>query len=263
METVALEAEVDLVNGAGDRPPASLAGIAPALWEQNGHAEHAEDPTAASEADVARLAGIVESLLFASGAPVPLARLIEALDGPDRREVTAALRLLGERYEQEGHGLRLAHVAGGYQLRTPSEHGPWVRRLLGQKPPRLSRPMLETLAIVAYRQPCTKVEIEAVRGVDADAVLTTLMERRLIRIAGRKETPGRPLLYVTSREFLEVFGLPDLQALPPLKELGCGAELLAARDLTIGPEGIVPTDPEAAVVDAEPPPDASAEGDES
>jgi segregation and condensation protein B len=98
--------------------------------------------------------------------------------------------------------------------------------------------MLETLAIIAYRQPCTRVEIEAVRGVDADAVLSTLLERRLIRIAGRKEAPGRPLLYTTTRDFLEVFGLPDLGALPPLRDLGDGATLLAATDLTVTPEGV-------------------------
>lgn len=254
MDTATLESEVEFVNGAGDD--------APGIWEGNGHETATEadaaaiepDPPATPEADLGRLAGILESLLFASGTPVPLARLIDALDGPDRREVTAALTLLTERYERDAGGLRLVHVAGGYQLRTPAEHGPWVRRLLGQKPPRLSRPMLETLAIVAYRQPCTKIEIEAVRGVDADAVLTTLTERRLVRIAGRKETPGRPLLYATTREFLEVFGLPDLQALPPLKELGEGAELLAARDLTVGAAGVLPTDPEP------PPPLAADDG---
>jgi segregation and condensation protein B len=177
---------------------------------------------------------VIESMLLASGAPVPLVRLVEALDGPPRREVAAALRTLGESYEREGRGLRLVYVAGGYQLRSAPEHGPWVRRLLGGRPPRLSRPMLETLAIIAYRQPCTRPEIEAIRGVDADAVLTTLLERRLIRIQGRKEAPGRPMLYGTTRDFLEVFGLPDLQALPPLGELGEGAEALMARVDTAG-----------------------------
>jgi segregation and condensation protein B len=187
-----------------------------------------EGPGAEPET-VGRLAAIVESMLLASGAPVPLVRLVEALDGPERREVTAALRALGESYEREGRGLRLVYVAGGYQLRSAPEHGHWVRRLLGGRPPRLSRPMLETLAIVAYRQPCTRPEIEAIRGVDADAVLSTLLERRLIRIVGRKDSPGRPLLYATTKDFLEVFGLPDLQALPPLAELGEGADALAAR----------------------------------
>src|SRR5262249_58556666 len=101
-----------------------------------------------------------------------------------------------------------------------------------------SRPMVETLAIVAYRQPCTRVEIEAVRGVDADAVLSTLLERRLVRIVGRKEAPGRPLLYATTRDFLEVFGLPDLQALPALRDLGDGVEVLTAKEVVVTPEGV-------------------------
>jgi segregation and condensation protein B len=190
--------------------------------------EAAEDSPGTAE-ETARLAAVIESMLLASGAPVPLARLVEALDGPPRREVAAALRVLGESYEREGRGLRLVYVAGGYQLRSAPEYGHWVRRLLGGRPPRLSRPMLETLAIIAYRQPCTRPEIEAIRGVDADAVLTTLLERRMIRIQGRKDAPGRPMLYATTKEFLEVFGLPDLQALPPLGELGDGAEALMAR----------------------------------
>ncbi len=192
--------------------------------------------------ETARLAAVIESMLLAAGAPVPLARLIEALDGPPRREVAAALRVLGETYERQGRGLRVVYVAGGYQLRSAPEHGHWVRRLLGGRPPRLSRPMLETLAIIAYRQPCTRPEIEAIRGVDADAVLTTLLERRLIRIQGRKDAPGRPMLYGTTKDFLEVFGLPDLQALPPLGELGEGAETLMARVESAGESADVEAD---------------------
>jgi segregation and condensation protein B len=187
------------------------------------------DEETGADTSVGRLPAVLESLLFAAGAPVLLGRLVAALDGPGRGEVLRALEELGRRYEAEGRGLRLVQVAGGYQLRTPAEHGPWVRRLLRERPPRLSRPMLETLAIVAYRQPCTRVEIEAIRGVDADAVLSTLTERRLVRIVGRKEAPGRPLLYATTREFLEVFSLPDLTALPTLRELGEAADLLAAQ----------------------------------
>src|SRR5690349_3826439 len=191
--------------------------------------------------EIDRLPALLESLLFAAAAPVPIARLVEALDGPGRAEVVRALEWLAERYEREGRGLRVVQVAGGWPLRTPAEHGPWIRRLLRERPARLSRPMLETLAIVAYRQPCTRIEVEAVRGVDADPVLTTLLERRLVRIVGRKEAPGRPLLYSTTREFLEVFGLPDLGALPPLRDMGDGATILAAKDLTIGPEGVTVT----------------------
>jgi segregation and condensation protein B len=225
-----------------------------------------EDPTAAAAstnvegagapADVPAadatggLAAVLESMLFAAGAPVPVARLVQALDGPSRAEVVEALDALGARYEREGRGLRLVHVAGGYQLRTPAAHGRWVRRLLQERPPRLSRPMLETLAIVAYRQPCTRIEIEGVRGVDCDAVLATLTDRRLVRILGRKEAPGRPLLYGTTREFLEVFGLPDLSALPTLRELGEEAQVLEQPDLTVTPAGVVAT-PEAPPVEQE------------
>ena len=178
--------------------------------------------------DDTRLVPVLEGLLFAAGQPVPVARLVEALDGPDRRQVLRALQLLGDRLEEDGRGVRLVRVAGGYQLRTLAEHGPWIRRLLGGKPPRLSRALLETLAIIAYRQPCTKPEIEAIRGVDVDGVLSTLVERRMIRLMGRKEAPGRPILYGTTKEFLEVFSLPDLDALPPLKDLGELAEALTA-----------------------------------
>lgn len=188
-----------------------------------------------------QLAGIVEGLLFAAGAPVPLPRLVEALQGPSKAEVSDALRHLAARLDQDDRGIRLVVVAGAYQLRTATAHGPWVRRLLNAKPPRLSRPMLETLAIVAYRQPCTRAEIEVIRGVDADATLTTLIERRMARIVGRKEAPGRPILYGTTREFLEVFGLPDLSALPALPALAEAAALLTAPDLTVGADGVLPT----------------------
>jgi segregation and condensation protein B len=214
---------------------------------------HADDGAARPGEDASRLAGVVEGLLFAAGNPVPLARLVEALDGPGRAEVLAALEELGASCERDGRGVRLVHVAGGYQLRTAPEHAPWIRRLLRERPPRLSRPMLETLAIVAYRQPCTRIEIEAIRGVDADAVLATLTDRKLVRILGRKDAPGRPLLYGTTRDFLEVFGLGDLSSLPTLRELGDGAEVLAAADLTVTPEGVQPTDgAEAAESGADP-----------
>jgi segregation and condensation protein B len=217
------------------------------------HVEPDEARDDVEAVDEAGLGAVIESMLLASGAPVPLARLVDALEGPDRREVAAALRALGTSYEREGRGLRLVYVAGGYQLRSAPEHARWVRRLLGGRPPRLSRPLLETLAIVAYRQPCTRPEIEAIRGVDADAVLASLVERRLIRILGRKDAPGRPILYGTTRDFLEVFDLPDVQALPPLGELGDGAEALVARaEAAAGTSGV--SDAAAEPAD-DPPPD--------
>jgi segregation and condensation protein B len=166
-----------------------------------------------------QLKAVVESLLFAAGEPVSLGRLAAALDDVPREELRRALTELGADCNREGRGVVLVEVAGGYQLRTAREHAGYVRRLLAARPPRLSRPILETLAIIAYRQPITRPEIEQLRGVDSGAVLETLLERSLVRIAGRKEAPGRPQLYATTADFLETFGLKDLDALPDLSEL--------------------------------------------
>jgi segregation and condensation protein B len=164
------------------------------------------------------LKSILESLLFAAGEPVSVARLAGAIEGVSRADVQQALAAIAREYAAQNRGFVLEEVAGGYQLRTPREHANYVRKLLAARPPRLSRPLLETAAIIAYRQPITRPEIEQLRGVDSGAVLETLLERRLVRIAGRKEAPGRPMVYATTPEFLEVFGLKDLESLPDLKE---------------------------------------------
>jgi segregation and condensation protein B len=180
---------------------------------------------AASEGSVelqsdSRLESIVESMLFAAAAPVAIQRLTEVLNGPSAREVRRAVESLTAHYDTHERGIRLVAVAGGYQFRTAPENNEWVRALLRERPARLGRATLETLAVIAYKQPVTRAEIEAVRGVDADSALSTLLAKRLIRIAGRKESVGRPLLYATTAEFLEVFGLKDLHDLPALKEIG-------------------------------------------
>jgi len=164
-----------------------------------------------------RLKAILESLLFAAGEPVSLARLAAVLDNVPKEAIRKALNEMALAYAG-GRGITLEQVAGGYQLRTPKEHALYVRKLLAAKPPRLTRPLLETLAIVAYRQPITRPEIEQLRGVDTGGVLETLLERRLIKIAGRKEAPGRPLVYATTPEFLEAFSLKDLESLPDISE---------------------------------------------
>lgn len=166
-----------------------------------------------------RLKAILESLLFAAGEPVALAQLANALDNMPREAIRKALAEMAVAYAAGDRGIVLEEIAGGYQLRTPKEHALYVRRLLAAKPPRLSRPLLETLSIVAYRQPITRPEIEQLRGVDSGGVLDTLLERALIKIAGRKEAPGRPMMYATTSEFLELFGLKDLENLPDLAEL--------------------------------------------
>src|SRR4029077_15122115 len=116
-------------------------------------------------------------------------------------------------------GIRLVEVAGGFQFRTAPEHAEWVRRLFQQKPWRLTRATLETLAIIAYKQPITRAEIEMIRGVDVDSVLASLLSRKLVKILGRKDVIGRPLLYGTTRQFLEVFGLKGLSGLPAVSEV--------------------------------------------
>src|SRR5882724_1775702 len=181
---------------------------------------------AAGEAGSKRLRSILESLLFAAGDPVPLARLLQLVPGYERRDVVRMLSELGEEYSREERGFRLEQVAGGYQMRTSRANAEFVKALLAQRPVRLTRAALETLAVVAYRQPVTRPEIEAIRGVDVDAVLTTLLDRRLVRVLGRKDVVGRPLLYGTTPTFLETFGLKDLSTLPRLEELGASADAL-------------------------------------
>lgn len=165
-----------------------------------------------------RLKAILESLLFAAGGPVTLAQLVTVLETVPRDTIRLVLADLASAYMANGRGLVLEEVANGYQLRTAKEHAFYVRKLLAAKPPRLSRPLLETLAIIAYRQPVTRPEIEQLRGVDCGGVIDTLIERRLIKIGGRKEAPGRPLVYATTAEFLEVFSLKDIGSLPDLEE---------------------------------------------
>jgi segregation and condensation protein B len=167
-----------------------------------------------------RLDGIIESLLFAAGAPLPLKRMVDVLEGPTAKEIKSAVERLMADYNRAERGIHLLAVAGGFQLRSAPPNAEWVRLLLRERPARLGRATLETLAIVAYKQPATRAEIEAVRGVDCDSAIATLMARRLVKIVGRKEAVGRPLMYATTAEFLEVFGMNDLSQLPALREIG-------------------------------------------
>ncbi len=164
-----------------------------------------------------RVRTVVESLLFVTDKPVTLDQLHEAT-GIDRQRLQTALEQLGGIHRDGVSGIVLTEVAGGWQLRTDPDSGEFVRRFLRVKPQRLTRAALETLAIIAYRQPVTRPEIEDVRGVDSGAVVKALLERRLIKILGKKDEVGRPILYGTTREFLEFFALKDLSALPTLRE---------------------------------------------
>jgi len=161
---------------------------------------------------------ILEAVLFIAGEPISPDSLSSILE-LDRAEVERLVKELINDYTINNTGLLVAEVAGGVQMVTNPACAPWVRKLLATSvPTKLSQPSLETLAIIAYKQPIIKAEIEAIRGVNSDGVVKTLLDRKLIKILGRKEVPGRPLMYGTTKEFLQHFGLKDLSELPTLKE---------------------------------------------
>jgi segregation and condensation protein B len=162
---------------------------------------------------------ILESLLLVADGPQSVQRFSEVLDRTNKDIIESTLRELQSEFETQNRGIRLVEVAGGYQLRTPKANADWVKKFLGGRPARMGKATLETLAIIAYRQPITRAEIEAIRGVDVDGVIATLLERNLIRAVARKDVPGRPFLYGTTAEFLQLFNLQDLSQLPTLKEM--------------------------------------------
>jgi segregation and condensation protein B len=205
------------------------------------------------------LTQVIEALLFAAQKPLTARELAAAIKGAggddelmpnefakaSEAQVAAALEQLKIDFVQQGRAFQLAEKAEGWQLVSDPAYAPWVRQLFpAVKPARLTPPSLETLAIVAYRQPITRADIEAVRGVAVDGVLQNLMERGLVKIAGRAEVPGRPLLYETTQFFLEHFGLRDLNELP-------NAEELRTRYLPVAPPKEAPVPEE---VPAEPGP---------
>src|ERR1041385_4853050 len=180
------------------------------------------------------LSRVIEALLFSAHKPLSTKEIVDLLHGAGaedefspndfakvrQAEVAAAIEQLKVEYIQNGHGFQLVEKANGWQLVSDPKYAQWVRGLFpAPKPARLSSPALETLAIIAYRQPIARADVEAVRGVTIDGVLQTLMERGLVKISGRAEIPGRPLLYETTEFFLDHFGLLDLEELPNVTEL--------------------------------------------
>jgi segregation and condensation protein B len=162
---------------------------------------------------------ILEAMLFASDVPIEAERIREVLDLASPDDARALVTEMTARLEQTGRALRVVEAGGGYRLVTRPELAPWLVRLARSRSrSRLSRPALETLAIIAYQQPVSRPEIDAVRGVNSEGVLDSLMEKRMVRIAGRKDAPGRPFLYETTRDFLVAFGLRDLAELPQIGE---------------------------------------------
>lgn len=162
---------------------------------------------------------LIESLLFVSGEPVTLS-VIKTITQMGEAELQQLLDGLMTEYRQRNGGVLILEIANGYQMVSNPDYSRWIKKLMKSTASgKLSLPALETLAIIAYKQPIIKAEIEQIRGVNSDGVVKTLLDRRLIKIMGRKEVPGKPLLYGTTREFLQYFGLKNLTELPTLKEL--------------------------------------------
>ncbi|HVU50809.1 MAG TPA: SMC-Scp complex subunit ScpB [Polyangia bacterium] len=213
----AVEGEATVETHVGADGEILLAGQADAEPSEAAAAPDGGDGEPAPVVETAgRLESIVESLLYAAERPLTVNELKRLVNERDGKKVAAALEALRERHADTG--IQLASLAGGWQFRTHPDNGPWVAKLVAGRPQRLTRAMLETLAIVAYRQPITRPEIDDIRGVDCGPVLKTLLDRGFIRILGKKEDVGRPMLYGTTADFLKTFSLKDLSELPTLRE---------------------------------------------
>ena len=181
---------------------------------------------------------LIEAILFMAGEPLGVDAVRKIIE-VDKYNTERLLRELMDEYAVRNTGLLIVEVAGGFRMVTNPDCAPWIKKMLSTAvPKRLSQSSLETLAIIAYKQPIIKAEIEAIRGVNSDGVVKTLLERRLIKILGRKEAPGRPLMYGTTQEFLQYFGLKDLSELPTLKEF----EEMEIPELPEGSAGGEPED---------------------
>lgn len=219
---------------AAEEPAASAAEFLDRFAAAAKDAESAIDDDTAAAPPAHPLRAIIEALVFASPEPISFKQLTKLIEPESKEAVRAALDELAAEYERSP-GLQLVEVAGGYEIVTRPELHEWVRRLFKERTTaqKLSRAALETLAVVAYKQPITAAEIAEVRGVNTAGVLGTLLDRKLIKIAGRKPVVGRPFMYATTREFLDRFGLVDLADLPKVEDM---SELLGF-DLVVGAEG--------------------------
>lgn len=162
---------------------------------------------------------VVEAVILGTPEPLSAQRVAAVIPYAKPAKIKKLVEELNAEYIAQGRSFEIIEVAGGYQMRTLPEFAPQLQQIQPQRPLRLSKASLETLAIVAYKQPVTRGDVEGVRGVDAGAVLRSLLERKLVKLAGHKEVPGRPMLYGTTRRFLEVFGLESLKDLPSLRQL--------------------------------------------
>jgi len=223
--------------------PAETASVIESNGALDDVAEEAAVEAVGSQAeaiDARELKAILEAVLFVSPEPVPVARLVSIVGTVSKDEVVQALGILTHDLDQDGRGIQLVQIAGGYRLVTKQEYGPWLKRMDKAKAAqKLSRSALESLAIIAYKQPLVRSEIEEIRGVETSGVLRTLCERKLVRIVGRKDVPGRPIMYGTTKFFLEHFGLQDLSQLPPLREF---------KELGDSEQALLPIEEESLVV---------------
>lgn len=176
---------------------------------------------------------IIEALLFATNRPVVINDIAKVLEGINPAVIRDCLNELNSEYEAQNRSFGIVEIAGGFQLMADPYYAPWIKKLLSEEKTRhLSMPALETLAIIAYRQPITRSEIETIRGVNVDGVIENLLEKNLIKTGGRKEVPGRPFVYTVTDEFLSHFGLRSLEDLPKLKEF-------TEKDIDIGTKDMV------------------------
>jgi segregation and condensation protein B len=234
--------EINPEQAAENAAENGLEGAAPANLETSGM-----EPPGQSNFKFAdeTLKAILEAIIYVAPEPVTLDAMVKVLQGEDRERVKSKLEELMRDFERAEHGVHIRPVAGGYKLSSKPEHHEILRNFVkGLKPPmRLSRPALETLAVVAYRQPVTLPEIEEIRGVDCGGVIHTLLEKKLVVTAGRKSVVGRPILYRTSRDFLVHFGLKDVGELPSLREFEELARQALGSELVL--PGLGPSDAQA------------------
>lgn len=172
-----------------------------------------------SENMATELKYILESLFFVSEKPLGIDQLTDILPEYDIKEIKQSINSLSKEYDKRSGAFALYEVAGGFQIRTRSEYSEWIKKLLKPPKSRLTRATMETLAIIAYKQPVTKSEIDHIRGVDSGGIVRLLLDKKLVRITGRKDIPGKPMMYGTSSYFLELFGLKSLKDLPLTHEL--------------------------------------------
>jgi segregation and condensation protein B len=211
-------------------------------------AKDAEPEEEQSGVNRMRAASILESLLLVSAEPLSFEKIRQLLGGISKAEALEVVTLLQGKYPPDSSGILVEEVAKGVQLRTNPANQEHVKKLFDARPPRFSRAALETLSIIAYKQPLTRQEIEQIRGVDCAGALKTLMERRLAKVVGKKDVPGRPFLFGTTREFMETFSLGSLTDLPSMREI---EEFLAASTATpveaVRPAGHLPAIPDGEI----------------